>query len=191
MAAVNVRAPLLLLGAVIPAMRRAGGGSIINLSSVSGVFGTLRRSTTARPRARSTRRRARSPRSSDQTTSASTPSPGASSIPSCGPTTERSRARSSRSNSRPAAAVVDARGCRGRDRVSRDACRAVHHGRDDLRRRRHGGHARPLQRRRLTWPASSRRTTSKGTDDTECCLPGLCAGLPSTLAATLPTPLRL
>ncbi len=29
MYAVNVRAPLLLIGAVIPAMRRAGGGSII------------------------------------------------------------------------------------------------------------------------------------------------------------------
>jgi len=44
MFAVNVRAPLLLIGAVIPAMRRAGGGSIINLSSVSGVIGTPRRS---------------------------------------------------------------------------------------------------------------------------------------------------
>jgi NAD(P)-dependent dehydrogenase (short-subunit alcohol dehydrogenase family) len=42
--AVNVRAPLLLIGAVIPGMRRAGGGSIINLSSVSGVIGTPRRS---------------------------------------------------------------------------------------------------------------------------------------------------
>ncbi|MGA2929273.1 MAG: glucose 1-dehydrogenase [Solirubrobacteraceae bacterium] len=44
MYAVNVRAPLLLIGAVIPAMRRGGGGSIINLSSVSGVIGTPRRS---------------------------------------------------------------------------------------------------------------------------------------------------
>jgi NAD(P)-dependent dehydrogenase (short-subunit alcohol dehydrogenase family) len=44
MYAVNVRAPLLLIGALVPAMRRAGGGSIINLSSVSGVVGTPRRS---------------------------------------------------------------------------------------------------------------------------------------------------
>ena len=42
--AVNVRAPLLLIGALIPAMRAAGGGSIINLSSISGVVGTPRRS---------------------------------------------------------------------------------------------------------------------------------------------------
>jgi NAD(P)-dependent dehydrogenase (short-subunit alcohol dehydrogenase family) len=44
MFAVNVRAPLLLIGALVPAMRRGGGGSIINLSSVSGVVGTPRRS---------------------------------------------------------------------------------------------------------------------------------------------------
>jgi 3alpha(or 20beta)-hydroxysteroid dehydrogenase len=42
--AVNVRAPLLLIAALIPAMRAAGGGSIVNLSSVSGVVGTPRRS---------------------------------------------------------------------------------------------------------------------------------------------------
>jgi NAD(P)-dependent dehydrogenase (short-subunit alcohol dehydrogenase family) len=44
MYAVNVRAALLLIAAVIPAMRRGGGGSIVNLSSVSGVVGTPRRS---------------------------------------------------------------------------------------------------------------------------------------------------
>jgi NAD(P)-dependent dehydrogenase (short-subunit alcohol dehydrogenase family) len=44
MFAVNVRAPLLLISALIPAMRRAGAGSVINLSSVSGVVGTPRRS---------------------------------------------------------------------------------------------------------------------------------------------------
>jgi NAD(P)-dependent dehydrogenase (short-subunit alcohol dehydrogenase family) len=42
--AVNVRAPLLLIAALIPSMRAAGRGSIINLSSVSGVVGTPRRS---------------------------------------------------------------------------------------------------------------------------------------------------
>ena len=42
--AVNVRAPLLLIAALTEAMRAAGGGSIINLSSVSGVVGTPRRS---------------------------------------------------------------------------------------------------------------------------------------------------
>jgi NAD(P)-dependent dehydrogenase (short-subunit alcohol dehydrogenase family) len=41
--AVNVRAPLLLIAALIPAMIEQGSGSIINLSSVSGVVGTPRR----------------------------------------------------------------------------------------------------------------------------------------------------
>jgi NAD(P)-dependent dehydrogenase (short-subunit alcohol dehydrogenase family) len=43
MLAVNVRAPLLLIAALIPAMAERGGGSIINLSSVSGLVGTPRR----------------------------------------------------------------------------------------------------------------------------------------------------
>ena len=41
--AVNVRAPLLLVAALIPSMTEAGSGSIINLSSVSGLVGTPRR----------------------------------------------------------------------------------------------------------------------------------------------------
>jgi NAD(P)-dependent dehydrogenase (short-subunit alcohol dehydrogenase family) len=41
--AVNVRAPLLLIAALVPAMIERGGGSIINLSSVSGLVGTPRR----------------------------------------------------------------------------------------------------------------------------------------------------
>ncbi len=41
--AVNVRAPLLLVAALIEPMRARGGGSIVNLSSVSGVVGTPRR----------------------------------------------------------------------------------------------------------------------------------------------------
>lgn len=41
--AVNVRAPLLLIAALVPSMRAAGRGSIVNLSSVSGVVGTPRR----------------------------------------------------------------------------------------------------------------------------------------------------
>ncbi|HEX7166008.1 MAG TPA: SDR family NAD(P)-dependent oxidoreductase [Acidimicrobiales bacterium] len=41
--AVNVRAPLLLVAALVPTMRERGGGSIVNLSSVSGVVGTPRR----------------------------------------------------------------------------------------------------------------------------------------------------
>ena len=43
MLAVNVRAPLLLVASLVPAMIQAGRGSIINLSSVSGLVGTPRR----------------------------------------------------------------------------------------------------------------------------------------------------
>ena len=43
MLAVNVRAPLLLIAALIPSMIEQGGGSIVNLSSVSGLVGTPRR----------------------------------------------------------------------------------------------------------------------------------------------------
>jgi len=43
MLAVNVRAPLLLIAALLPSMIEAGRGSIINLSSVSGLVGTPRR----------------------------------------------------------------------------------------------------------------------------------------------------
>jgi NAD(P)-dependent dehydrogenase (short-subunit alcohol dehydrogenase family) len=43
MLAVNVRAPLLLIAALVPSMIERGGGSIVNLSSVSGVVGTPRR----------------------------------------------------------------------------------------------------------------------------------------------------
>ncbi len=42
--AVNVRAPLLLIAALVPSMRARSAGAIINLSSVSGVVGTPRRS---------------------------------------------------------------------------------------------------------------------------------------------------
>jgi len=41
--AVNVRAPLLLVGVLVPTMVEHGGGSIINLSSVSGLVVTPRR----------------------------------------------------------------------------------------------------------------------------------------------------
>ncbi|MGH9117968.1 MAG: SDR family NAD(P)-dependent oxidoreductase, partial [Acidimicrobiales bacterium] len=41
--AVNVRAPLLLIAALLPSMIERGRGSIINLSSVSGLVGTPRR----------------------------------------------------------------------------------------------------------------------------------------------------
>jgi NAD(P)-dependent dehydrogenase (short-subunit alcohol dehydrogenase family) len=41
--AVNVRAPLLLIAALVPSMIENGRGSIINLSSVSGLVGTPRR----------------------------------------------------------------------------------------------------------------------------------------------------
>jgi gluconate 5-dehydrogenase/3-oxoacyl-[acyl-carrier protein] reductase len=43
MYAVNVRAPLLLIAALVPSMIERGSGSIVNLSSVSGVVGTPRR----------------------------------------------------------------------------------------------------------------------------------------------------
>ena len=41
--AVNVRAPLLLIAALVPGMIERGHGSIVNLSSVSGLVGTPRR----------------------------------------------------------------------------------------------------------------------------------------------------
>jgi NAD(P)-dependent dehydrogenase (short-subunit alcohol dehydrogenase family) len=41
--AVNVRAPLLLVAALVPSMIDQGGGSIVNLSSVSGLVGTPNR----------------------------------------------------------------------------------------------------------------------------------------------------
>lgn len=41
--AVNVRAPLLLIAALVPSMAARGRGSIVNLSSVSAVVGTPRR----------------------------------------------------------------------------------------------------------------------------------------------------
>ncbi len=41
--AVNVRAPLLLIAALLPSMLEVGAGSIVNFSSVSGVVGTPRR----------------------------------------------------------------------------------------------------------------------------------------------------
>lgn len=41
--AVNVRAPLLLIAALVPSMIERGGGAIVNLSSVSGLVGTPRR----------------------------------------------------------------------------------------------------------------------------------------------------
>jgi NAD(P)-dependent dehydrogenase (short-subunit alcohol dehydrogenase family) len=40
---VNIRAPLLLIAALIPAMTERGTGSIINLSSVSALVGTPKR----------------------------------------------------------------------------------------------------------------------------------------------------
>jgi NAD(P)-dependent dehydrogenase (short-subunit alcohol dehydrogenase family) len=42
--AVNLRAPLLLISALIPSMKKRGAGSIINLSSISSLLGTPRRS---------------------------------------------------------------------------------------------------------------------------------------------------
>lgn len=41
--AVNVRAPLLLIAALLPSMVERGRGSVVNLSSVSGVVGTPKR----------------------------------------------------------------------------------------------------------------------------------------------------
>jgi NAD(P)-dependent dehydrogenase (short-subunit alcohol dehydrogenase family) len=43
MLAVHVRAPLLLIAALIPSMVKRGKGSIVNVSSVSGLVGTPRR----------------------------------------------------------------------------------------------------------------------------------------------------
>jgi NAD(P)-dependent dehydrogenase (short-subunit alcohol dehydrogenase family) len=45
--AINLRGPLLLIAALVPTMIEQGGGSIINISSISGVVGTLGRATYA------------------------------------------------------------------------------------------------------------------------------------------------
>jgi NAD(P)-dependent dehydrogenase (short-subunit alcohol dehydrogenase family) len=45
--ATNVRGPLLLASALVPGMQAQGGGSIVNVSSITGVVGTLRRTTYA------------------------------------------------------------------------------------------------------------------------------------------------
>lgn len=45
--AINLRGPLLLTAALVPSMIEQGSGSIINISSISGVVGTLRRATYA------------------------------------------------------------------------------------------------------------------------------------------------
>ncbi len=47
MNAVNIRAPLLLVAALIPSMRDRGRGSIVKVSSVSGLVGTPRRASYA------------------------------------------------------------------------------------------------------------------------------------------------
>src|SRR5205085_7110370 len=49
--AVNVRAPLLLIAALVPSMVDNGGGSIVNISSVSGLVGTPRRAAYAASKA--------------------------------------------------------------------------------------------------------------------------------------------
>ena len=53
---VNVRAPLLLIASLVPRMRSRQSGSIINLSSVSGIVGTPRRAAYAATKGRSGRR---------------------------------------------------------------------------------------------------------------------------------------
>lgn len=49
--AVNVRSPLLLIAALVPSMTAHGGGSIVNLSSVSALVGTPRRAAYAASKA--------------------------------------------------------------------------------------------------------------------------------------------
>lgn len=49
--AVNVRAPLLLIAALLPSMQANGRGSIVNLSSVSAIVGTPRRAAYAASKA--------------------------------------------------------------------------------------------------------------------------------------------
>ncbi len=62
--AVNVRAPLLLIAALIPSMIERGSGVIISISSGSAVVGTPGEPRTPPPKARSTRRPGRSRSSS-------------------------------------------------------------------------------------------------------------------------------
>ncbi len=112
MHAVNVRAPLLLIAALVPGMIARGGGSIVSLSSVSGVVGTPRRSAYAarrpRPPAIDAASRSLAIELGGDGIRVNT-SPRASSTPSCGHATRRSRASWRGSRPRPCSAAGPSR----------------------------------------------------------------------------------
>ena len=151
MYAVNVRAPLLLVAALIPAMIERGSGSIINLSSVSGVVGTPRRAAYAATKgAIDAATRSLAMELGPHGIRVNSVAPGVvdtdlwarnKAIPGVIEGIDAQTALRRWSQPDDIADVIVF--------LASDAA-ALRHRRDDLGRRRHGPHPRPLRRRRLT-----------------------------------------
>jgi NAD(P)-dependent dehydrogenase (short-subunit alcohol dehydrogenase family) len=171
MLAVNIRAPLLLIAALVPSMIERGGGSIVNLSSVSGLVGTPRRAAYAASKGGlDAATRSLAIELGPSGIRVNSVAPGVvdtalwaknKTIPGCG--------RDDRASDAPRP-VGPAGGHRRRGRVSRVGCRPIHHRRDDLRRRRDGSNARPLWRLRVRRNGTSARRLRCGGYDVP--LPG-------------------
>ncbi len=162
MLAVNVRAPLLLVAALVPSMIDQGGGSIINLSSVSGLVGTPRRAAYAASKgALDAATRSLAIELGPAESGSTRWLPGWS-TPTCGRPTSRSPVLLRRSSVRPHSTGGRPRGRGGRDRVPRLGRRLLRDRRNDLRRWGNGEDARPLRRSRLT---TRRLRRSAGTQE--------------------------
>ena len=150
MHAVNVRAPLLLIAALVPAMIERGGGSIISLSSVSGLIGTpMRSGYGATKGAIDAASRCLARELGEHGIRVNTVAPGRRRHRPVG--AQQADSGRHRAGQPPDAArpLGDPAGHRRRDRVPRVRRRSVHHRRDAATRRRHVDDARPLQRERL------------------------------------------
>ena len=154
--AVNVRAPLLLVAALVPAMIGHGHGSIVNLSSVSGLVGTPRRAAYAASKG-----------ALDAATRSLAIELGPSGIRvnsvaqvsstrHSGPTTGHCRGGGDHQWPNAAAKVGRSRRYRRRDRLPGVGCGPVRDRRDHFRGRRHGPHPRPLRGAGLSRPTRVR-----------------------------------
>ena len=141
----NVRSVLLASAAVIPPMLAAGSGSIISISSISGLRGAPAACFVRREQGRPRRDDARRWRwSTAREASAPTASRPASSRRTCGARTSPTRRRRRSSRSDPDPPVVDGGGSRRHRRLPRLRCVSGDHRRGDRRRRRHALDAQPL-----------------------------------------------